>query len=482
MNIAELVATITIKGGKASIQTMKSLLNVTTGTKIGLMAAVAAFAKFSAEARKAAMELDMYQLATGLSGEKLQKLSYRAAQAGVSLSELAGTLQSIQQMTTEIALGDGNIAPFQRWGIGVSNDPTKVLDQVTKKLQALQKSDPARAAQIARDFGISNEMYYSLLIGETEEMEKQFVLTEKEQKDLVKLNKEWNKVWFYIKQITLKLRGMGAVFQTEIVQDILQFVKHVGEMLQYFTDLTKTSETFRKVLAGISLVIAGILAYMFPWTAAFVAIAVAVEDIFAFFKGDGETVTGQIVSWVQSSEKLMAVWEGIKSVFGIFVDLLKIAWKLIMKSFEGWKMIAQLLWDKLGKGIFQNVIIPALNWIKGLILEILGFIDMAIKSVIVLTQTKLGQKLLAKLGIKDEANDLARRYDDLFGRFGQTGPTGMFSQGNTVNFNQNNKIEMKSSGDPVQDGQAINEATKKNVSDALYQNPAFARRPMRASV
>lgn len=312
MNIlSELYVILGLKGGKESISTMKGLLDVTVATKNAFLQNVEVLYKWSEAARNAAMNLEIYQTNTGLSGEQLQEMSYKAAQAGVSIEELGGQIQKIQQMTKDIQLGQGDYKPFQLMEINPNQNPVDILDELSEKLRSLYQYDPARAKQMANMFGLSDTMFYSLLDESNEQMNRQFLLTEKEQKALVKLNKEWNKVWFYIKQIGIKLQGMGAALQTQFVKIILGAVQGVGELLYRFFDLINTSEDFKIVLAAIGVVLAAVFA---PWLLQLGAIALILEDIFVYFQG-GDSVTGQIVEWCKQSERFQHIWESINSVF-----------------------------------------------------------------------------------------------------------------------------------------------------------------------
>ena len=117
MNIGDLFVRIGIKGGSASVSTMKQLQSTALATKAAMLGLVVGFAKMSQEARKFAMNMAVFEANTGLSGERLQKMSYMAAQAGVSLENLGDTLQNLQSMSKQIALGDGNLRPFFMLGI-----------------------------------------------------------------------------------------------------------------------------------------------------------------------------------------------------------------------------------------------------------------------------------------------------------------------------------------------------------------------------
>ena len=321
MQIGELFVKIGIKGGKESVATMAQLKATTLATKAAIIGAVVAFAKMSQEARKLAMQLDVFEKTTGLSGDSLQKLSYRAAAAGVSLDGLDGTLQSIQQRVTDISLGQGDIYPFQMWQIGLNRDPIKVLDQIAAKLKVLQKENPAMAAKMASDFGLSNATVYMLLNEQTEELNKQFLLKEKDKEALVELNREWYKLLWYVKQIAIRLQGTFAHVALPIVKACVSVVKLFGEMLISITDIVQESKWLQKTLAIIGLMIVAAAAYFFPITAALIAIVLIVTDIYGYMTGK-DSITGRMIEWIKSGEAIRDIFVAIKELVMFILDKL----------------------------------------------------------------------------------------------------------------------------------------------------------------
>lgn len=349
MQIGELFVKIGIKGGKESVATMTQLKATTLATKAAVIGAVVAFAKMSQEARKLAMQLDVFEKTTGLSGDSLQKLSYRAAAAGVSLDGLDGTLQSIQQRVTDISLGQGDIYPFQMWGIGLNRDPIKVLDQIAAKLKVLQKESPAMAAKMASDFGLSNSMVYVLLNEQTEELNKQFLLKEKDKEALVQLNREWYKLLWYVKQIAIRSQGFLAHIALPIVKACVSIVKSFGEMAIWIGEIFEKTRWLHKVLFFIGILVAAAAAYFFPITAALIGIALIVEDIYGYFTGK-DSITGRMIEWISSGRIL-------KDIFITIVECLKTISDLIFG-----KKITQGITD-LAKGV-KEVITPDIDNIQ----------------------------------------------------------------------------------------------------------------------
>ena len=315
MQIGSLFVKIGIKGGKESVATMGQLKETTLATKAAVVAAVVAFAKMSQEARKLAMNLDIFEKTTGLSGSTLQKMSYQAAAAGVNLSDLDSTLQGIQQRIADISLGQGDIAPFQMWGIGLDKNPTRVLDQIAEKIRVIQQKSPAMAAKMARDFGLSNSMLYYLLNQQTEQLDKQYLLKGKDKEALVALNREWYKLLWYVKQIAIRSQGFLAHVALPIVKAFVRIVKSVGEIVIAFGEAVQHSKGLQKTLTIIALLVAAILAWCFPITAAIIGIALVLEDVYGYFTGK-DSITGRMIEWIKSGKIL-------KDIFLTIVEILR---------------------------------------------------------------------------------------------------------------------------------------------------------------
>lgn len=322
MNLAELAVKIGFKGGKEAVSALKGIQDASIKTKLSMAALVLAFAKMSQEARRVAMDLDIFETATGLSGDVLQKMSYRAAAAGVSLENYGDTLQRVQQMTRDIALGRGDIAPFHLWRIGLNKDPIKVMDQISARLKQLHQSDPGRAAQMARDFGLSNQMLYALLQEQTEEVQKQWLLKAKDKEVLVQLNREWYKLWWYVKQIGIRMQGFLSHVALPIVKALVSMVKFVGEITLSFTDWVEKTSWVQKTLMIIGALILAILGYLSPLTAAFLGIALIISDIYGYFTGK-DSITGRLIEWIKSGEIIrdlfLTIGEILRSISKFFL-------------------------------------------------------------------------------------------------------------------------------------------------------------------
>lgn len=459
MTIAELVAKISLKGGDKAVAQMQGLMKSTIATKAALLGAVAALYKMSDAARQSAMFMDMYQLNTGLSTEQLQKMSYQAAAAGVSMQELGGTIQKLQQMNANARLGYGWDPILTRFGVTPGQDPVTQLNQISNALKRLGASNPAEAHALASKVGLSDSMYYALMKMGTEQMNKQLILTQKEQQALVKLNIQWNKVWFYLKQVTVKIQALGAAFQTRVVKVLTRAIQGFYELFLRIYNTVTASEKLKTEIKAIGVALTAAFA---PELLLLSAVALVLEDIFTYFEG-GQSVTGRIIEWCKQSEEFKDMWESIGDIFNVFIELIKMA-------YTGWKELIAALKDA---GFFEEMM-------KGICESIRFFVD-AIMNLLALPPVRWALKRAGFEGISDIADKrlaqdadfmdsaISKWWSSFLNPFSAMKETfGIGTQNNNTN------IYVQGSGDPRAVAQYVGEM-QQSVAQANAQQHVVAQ-------
>ncbi|MGB2578145.1 hypothetical protein AAIR98_000909 [Elusimicrobium simillimum] len=363
MKIADLFAEIGIKGGGPAIMTMKGLVSSSMAAKAALVAVVYAFHEMTEAARELAVNLDKYEAITGKSAEELQALSYEAAQANVSMEEVSGTIQNLQKIKTDVLLGKGMPGAFVLLGIDPNEDPVEMLNQLRSKIKELP---PEVAKTITSELGISDNLFYMLSKSgdEFEKLNQRYVLTRKQREDLVKLNAEWKKFWFTIKQLSAQAMALSSIFQTKVLQVVLRVVTALSEFSRYLYSLIQANENLKIAVIALGAVLAVVFA---PWYAALAAVLLIIEDIFVYFEG-GDSVTGKIVEWVNASDTLKEAFIQVKAVLaGI--------WSIIEKAIEGWKLIKELSDDIGLSDKLANFKLPGMFSFSDVKGGIKGFVD-----------------------------------------------------------------------------------------------------------
>ena len=326
MKVAEFVAEILLKGSGKAVQDLRKLSAGIKDMRLGLGAALNDLYKVTSAAREMAVSLDAYQINTGLSATQLQKLSFQASQAGVSMNELGATIQRLQQKNANARLGYGWDPILSRFGLHPGQDPVTQLNQIGNALRRLRATNPAEAHALAMKAGLSDGMYYALMRGTTEQMDKQLIITNKEQQALVKLNQQWNKLWFNLKQIGAKLQALGADMQTRFIKILINATKGFLELATRIHEALEANEKLKAALIAFGVVVMG---YFQPWLLALSAIALVLEDIWVYTQG-GQSLTGRIVDWAKSSKEFQESWkdvkatlEGISLLFDLIITAVK---------------------------------------------------------------------------------------------------------------------------------------------------------------
>lgn len=369
MTIAELVAKISLKGGKDAVATMQGLMKSTIATKAALVGVATALYKMSDAARQSAIFLDMYQLNTGRSAENLQRMSFQASQAGVSMSELGSTIEKLSQMNANARLGYGWDPILTRFGLTPGQDPVYQLNRIGVALRKLGASNPAEAHALASNAGISDSMYYALMKMGTEQMNKQLILTDKERAALVKLNQQWNKFWFYLKQIVVKIQALGSVFQNRLINLIKRAALGFYELVEKTHNFIYANEKLKNGLIALGIILASVFK---PELLLLSAVALVLEDIYGFFNGE-DSITGRVVEWVKSSKEIKDIWEGIKVIF----ESVSIVAEYLVGLFKDLKSIVKYISDEIDKHpLLMKALEHSLQFINpvGSVKNALGFL------------------------------------------------------------------------------------------------------------
>ena len=335
MKIAELFVALGFKGDKEMLKSLETLKQKTMHYSNQISSAVKALNAMTEAAREHAFSMDLYEKTTGKSADELQNLSYQAAQFNVTQDELASTLKNIQQITTDVRLGKGMPSAFTLLGIDPNQDPVQIISKVQ---QAIKTLDAPTALNIARELGIDDKMFYMLKMTSKnmENLNKQYRITAQERSNLVKLNAEWQKFWFLLKQITTKFQAATAALQSDFIKRFLEMANRLADMVSGFLKAVQASKALKTAVIALGLVLTAVFA---PWLLILGAVFLVLEDIWTFFEG-GDSITGDIVKWAQESEKLKDIFEILKILFDTI--------KGTVKEIVGYLKEAKEHWDETG--------------------------------------------------------------------------------------------------------------------------------------
>ena len=334
MNIGELFVKLGVKADTNKLENfdkgMKDAKQNALALKLAVIGVAIAMKKIASASIEAAVGLKNFSIQTGLSRDELQKWRYVADQNDISGQELIATIKGIQQAQAAIRLGAGNIKPFQLLGISPTEDPFKVLDQLRDKIKGL---DPAIATNVLSQLGVGQNFLNILKKGNLEfsKLNKQFLITTKEQDKLIRFNKAFKETIFL-------LRGLRDKFIALISPAVISFLKAVGNSLEVVLETGKglgeiigKFKTLSKIVAIVGSVI---LAFFAPITAAIAGVILVIDDLYTYIKG-GE------------------------SLFGLFVENIK-------KIFEGLQASIEKVFNFIKSG-YEKYILPIIETMEGIL-------------------------------------------------------------------------------------------------------------------
>lgn len=359
MKIGELFVALGFTGDKEMSKSLDILKNKTLTFANTISTAVNKLNDMTAAAREHAYMMDVYEKTTGKSADQLQNLSYQAAQFNITQEQLAGTLRNIQQISTDVRLGRGMPSAFTLFGIDPNQDPAQILAKVQ---QAINTLDAPTALNIASELGIDEKMFYMLKMTSKgmEGLNKQYRITAQERTNLIKLNAEWQKFWFLLKQIQTKFQASTADLQADVIKRFLEIANRIADMASGFLKAVEASTELKVAVVALGVALTAVFA---PWLATLGAVFLILEDIWTYFEG-GDSITGEIVEWAKDmgifGEKLegvQMVLNGIKETFKFIVKSAEKAGEFLGK-WKGRKMDPNVLkLDEQGKDrqwLFDN--------------------------------------------------------------------------------------------------------------------------------
>jgi hypothetical protein len=266
---------------------------ILSNVKFQIAATASALVYFVKSASDAAVQVDKVQALTGLSSGTIQRLGAMAAQTGMNIGDLTGAVQNLQRESVNIQLGrGGNMGAYQFLGIDPHEDPLKILDQVAKKLKTMPI---ALGTTMARDLGFSDDLIYFLKNADNlAPVSDEVILSDKEIKRLKQFNFYFNRIFDQSKRVMQQF----AVVLAPIAEGVLFFFEKMGNMFTGVSQkLAKFSTSVRPYLLPLIVMGAALFAAFMPVTAAFIAIAAVLEDLWTFVNG-GDSLFGRMFNWL----------------------------------------------------------------------------------------------------------------------------------------------------------------------------------------
>lgn len=400
-----------------------------------------------------------FEAVTGLSANTLRSWEYTARLAGVEGDELVSTLKSLQQARADIAMGVGNVAPWQLLGIAPSEDPFETLKQLRERIREL---DPAIARSIVQQMGISEGVFAMLRLSnkEFDELQKKYQLTRGQQKQITEMTMAWTKLTFTLSAVKDRIIA-------ELVPALVPLINGLQRIVNLFANfanwLSKGSPLAKAVRWGL-IAVAG----------AIVAITIALTVLLGVIG----LVTAAITALEIAASPILPIIGAISAIILIVTGLI-IALVLVVQD----------LWVALHGGdsiLYNNLVVPfkeagaALNQLIVDLLKYLGIWESIKNGTTHLYMKATGMTTLSDKQLK-EMDEINRRFREWqAARLADPGralsdaalaPKPAAPGSSSVKQENNIDINVNGGRDPYETGRAIADPLKQALSDAAFQIP-----------
>lgn len=280
MKIGEFFVELGVHGVGGALSSVKNLVKAFGDLPVeaaGALVAIAGIeyglAKLANRAVETAIGLQMFTAQTGLSGQELQKWQGVAEQANVSAEAVASSVSALEKSMQAIRLGQGNIAPFQMFGIGINQNAFRVLEQLREKVKTM---NPAMASNLLGQMGIDQNMIQVLKLSNAE--------FERMAKNYHGLTSDQEKTFLKAKQALVE-------FNLKVRQTAFDHIEVFIRALERLWGLVGKFQSELPVILGALALIAIAFA---PITASIAAVLLVLDDLAEYFTG-GDSLTGRMV-------------------------------------------------------------------------------------------------------------------------------------------------------------------------------------------
>jgi hypothetical protein len=361
--VTELVTKFTFKGNATPLANFNTELAkaipMMAKTAAGIAAVTAAMGAFVITTLKGFDSQRAFNLETGISVEKVQKLGYAATIAGGSADAMQSSLVNLTQKIGQAALYGS--AEFARIGIdardaaGNVKKADQVIFELADRFRQLNMSDAEKQTLLA-SLGIDKSMLGLLKMSRveidklTQTAAKLGVVTDKDAEKIYKFN---NAIY------TLKF-GMDSL-KTKIAIGLSPAIQRMAErftefLIKYQPQIVSGIETISKVIGSLFEAIGRIIGFIkdfiqatVGWEAALAVIIVALGAL----ASPAVLVAGAISAILLVVDDLIVAFKGGKSVIrDFFAEFLGIDITPILKNIvEGFKNAFALI-----KAMFKDLI------------------------------------------------------------------------------------------------------------------------------
>lgn len=449
--------------GSPELKKLEQGLNELAGNAAKLLAVfggvTAAMGVMLNQALKTSEGFRRFSAVTGLSTDELKKWQYAANLAGVEAEEVTDTIKNLQEARTNIAMGTGNVAPWQLLGLAPSANPFDTLRQLKERIQGL---DPAIARSIMGQMGVSEGVFAMLRLSnkEFDELESKYQLTKTNQANLVGVSRAWAELTFKLAAARDTLVGALVPAFTPLLRALINVVGLLNSFTSWLSKGTTAAKVMRVVLA---LIVGVIVAATVALTALLGVIGLVTAAIAAL-----ELVAAPILPIIALISLIILVAVGAVAAL---VLVLQDLWVAV----QGGDSFFVDVFTKIG-GSINDALVK--------LMEFLGIWNTVKDAFTWLHMKATGGTILSDEELKklDEVN---RKYKELRERqsivdpaanlsSAALAPSSPVSKSTTVTQENNVDIHVDGGKDPYSAGQRVSESLSSVLSNASRQIPVPA--------
>lgn len=499
MKIAEFLVSIgfNIQGGQQLTQVNRGLEHADRAAirlLAGVLAVNTALGAMIYAATSAGMAMLQFNRITDLSSQELKQWQYNANRNGIEAKQLTTTIEALQQAQADIALGRGNVAPFQWFGLDTQTSPFQMLAKIHDFVKDLNGIQLQAARTMASELGISNEMFAMLRQSDAEftKLQRDFLLTDKNVQQLKTLSQAWEDLSFKIRSVSDRLIAVIAPLLTPAVRVLTILTEWMSRFVSWLDRGTPAAWAMRAALAavvyvlgalaiGLSVIVTLLGALKIAALAADIALAPIAVTVGVFAAGL-IVLAGILAGVILLVQDFWASMEGGKHVF---------AWTFLTAGANALASAIEDIGDAWDRLMGKLTIRPP-GWLGKLIN---GLVD------------RVGQNTKLWAGDISHEEDVAQREDRVTKKDAWTGDTGhekdlvqredrapkksawtgdigheiglaqredRRTRAANVTQHNNVKIQVDGSGDPVTAGQEAGRTVKREINTASRQLGGWA--------
>ena len=423
----------------------------------------AGLAAMAVTAARTARELRNFATATGLSAQEMQRWSAQAKILGADGEEMLQTVKAIQSSMARVALGEGDIAPFQFFGIppDIRKDTFQFLEELRARIQSV-RDDPAALAivrEMASRLGVSDDTFQSLL-RQRQELDRSLFLSKEQVDSIDDMRASWARVGIAIAAFKDKFVAAFAK-PLQVAAKILEAI--TVRLVRFVEWLNEGGAVANVVKVGIGVLIVALIAL--GGALLTVASALGVVNIAVALLTKGMAALG--ITSLAALKPILVALSPLIAFFGLLAAVVASAILVIddfWTAFTGGDSAAGRLGEKLG---FVKLFEWLFSMWDKLRETVGGFFDFVSGMVPDWMKKLFGGKTEVNGNAAAQPTPMQSLTDMALTPRTQSG-------GNTANQTNEIRVEVNGAQNPAETGREVASNIRQTISDASYQMPQLS--------